>query len=80
MCFGRQIQKKPPCIRGKLCRSKLLSETECLDKLSVTVDVVLLEVLKQVLSASYHLEKTAVGTVVLLVRLHVNRQTVDLLG
>ena len=51
-------QRKNPAISGVL-HPKLLSEAELLDKITISVDVCLLEVLKETTSLTNHLEKAA---------------------
>ena len=57
--------------------SKLLTDTESLDGSSVSLDVVVLEILEKVSSLTDHLEQTASGVVVLLVCLEVFCEVTD---
>ena len=62
---------RPPFMR------LLLAQAQSGDQSAVTLDVVLLQVCKQVSSVADHLEKAAAGMVVLLVELQVLVQVVD---
>ena len=56
---------------------KLLSETESLDNCSVSLDILLHKIGKELLSVSYHLRKTSLRVEVLGVLLHVLGKLVD---
>ena len=58
---------------------RLLAETELGNQIAVTVDIRALQVFQQVLAAADHRSKSAVGRIILVVILHVDGQTVDLL-
>ena len=57
--------------------NKLLSETKSLDYRSVSLDILLCEVSKQLLSVTNHLGQTSLRVEVLRVLLHVLGKTVD---
>ena len=62
--------------RGK----KLLSEAELLDNSSVSLDILLCEVVEELLSVSNHLGKTSLRMEVLGVLLHVLGKAIDSIG
>ena len=56
---------------------ELLSDSELFDDSTVTVDILLGEVVEKVSSVTYHLKKTAAGMMVILVGLEVLGEGVD---
>ena len=68
-------------IRSRLLRLarevKLLSEAELLDNSSVSLDILLREIVKELLSVAYHLGKTSLRMEVLGVLLHVLGKAID---
>ena len=58
----------------------LLSESELCYDCTVALDILLLKVVEQVSSVTYHLKQTASGVVILLVNLDVFGQLVNSLG
>ena len=59
---------------------KLLSEAELLDNSSVSLDILLREIVKELLSVTYHLRKTSLRVEVLGVLLHVLGKAIDSIG
>jgi hypothetical protein len=58
----------------------LSTETELLDKVSVSLDVGLLEIIQHLTSLTYEAEKRTARYNVLLVLLHVLREVIDTVG
>ena len=58
----------------------LSTETELLDKVSVSLDVGLLEIIQHLTSLTYEAEKGTACDNVLLVLLHVLREVIDTVG
>ena len=56
---------------------KLLSEAELLNNRSVSLDILLREIVKELLSVTYHLRKTSLRMEVLGVLLHVVGKAID---
>ena len=56
---------------------KLLTKTKSLDQLSVTIDVLILQISKQVSSLTYHLQKTSSGMEIMRMALEVLVQVID---
>ena len=73
---GRARDDPRPPSRGK----KLLSQTQLLNDLAVTLDVLLRQVAEEVLSVAYHLLKTSLGMEILGVLLQMLGEVVDALG
>ena len=69
-----------PCYIRVCGLRKLLSEAELLDNSSVSFDILLSEVVKELLSVSNHLGKTSLRVEVLGVLLHVLGEAVDSIG
>ena len=60
----------------RLC-SRLLAQAERIDELAIRIDVLALEVVKELAAAADHLKQTAAGVMILLVFLEVAGQRVD---
>ena len=71
---GRARDDPRPPSRGK----KLLSQTQLLNDLAVTLDVLLRQVAEEVLSVAYHLLKTSLGMEILGVLLQMLGEDRDL--
>lgn len=58
----------------------LLTKTQLLNNLAVSLNVLLHEVVEEITAATYHLQKASAGMVVILVYLQVFCEVVDSLG
>lgn len=73
VCFIARAKK----LHAPSRKIRLLTETELADDGTVTLDVAVLEVVKHATTAADHLLERVVGSMVLLVELHVLSEVVD---
>ena len=58
----------------------LLTQTQTLDGCTVTLDILLLQIVEQITAATNHLQQTAIRMVILLVILQMGIQVIDATG
>ena len=63
-----------------VCRIVLLTQAECLDEFTITIDVLVVEILQELTTATYQLGQRTSGTEVLVVLLQVLGEVLNAIG